>query len=722
MLSAKNFATKCLCFEMLCLLLLGVALGACASSDADNSRDALYGIRTVSFDKNGGDTEAVPASITLYPPATTLDSLPAEPTRAGHRFAGWNTEKDGSGSPFTASSPVTSPILTIVYAQWELPLGLHLPRETLCFSPMTSSEYGERFTVTVSGFKNAADASKATLEAHAAAGNEPLWFSWQVEQGPYAEGSQTFVFSFAYHGTHFSEGPATLSIQLKDIPPGYAYSGESRTLHITTADGQQARTILVHQDNIERFNAYASTDSGLRLHYQLIENVTLPKAAEGTSNWTAIGNSGSNNQHLFTGSLDGGGHSIFGLAIHEPSADEQGMFGCIGPNAELKNLRLEGVNVRGHEAVGGVLGRNAGGVVHSCHVSGKVQGFSRVGGVVGWNAPGLVRDSHSTSSVEGERDLGGVVGRTYDRVQDCSSSGKVKGDNNVGGVVGMSFWDSTVQGSHSTGSVEGLDNVGGVVGQNGKVVENCYATGKVSGQYSVGGVVGLNLDIGHVNKSHATGDVSGKNAVGGVVGQNDNVVENSYATGNVSGSSDVGGLVGWSIGDVKNSYATGNVSGDYTAGGLVGNNGGLLQNSYATGNVIGLEYVGGLVGFNGSMLRNCVALNPRVLLKTDIALGRVAGQNDGNLLNNYARSDMDIRFYVNSDGSGGTEKPFGGSGGEDGIHALATEYGGMSFWLQKLVTGPSNNIVWNFDLVWEWKAGGLPILRGVGGVQNPTVP
>jgi uncharacterized repeat protein (TIGR02543 family) len=71
---------------------------------------------TVTFDKNGGDTEADPQSKVVIPPATTIDELPTAPTRDGYTFEGWNTEANGSGDAFTAATEVTEDIT--VYAQW----------------------------------------------------------------------------------------------------------------------------------------------------------------------------------------------------------------------------------------------------------------------------------------------------------------------------------------------------------------------------------------------------------------------------------------------------------------------------------------------------------------------------------------------------------------------------------------------------------------------------
>ena len=72
---------------------------------------------TVTFDKNGGNTDASPTTKTVTSPATTVGTLPANPSRTGYHFMGWNTQANGGGSAFNASTPVTQSI--IVYAMWE---------------------------------------------------------------------------------------------------------------------------------------------------------------------------------------------------------------------------------------------------------------------------------------------------------------------------------------------------------------------------------------------------------------------------------------------------------------------------------------------------------------------------------------------------------------------------------------------------------------------------
>ncbi len=75
----------------------------------------------VTFDKNGGDTDSEPQSLQteLIEGKTEYQlGVPTkEPTRAGYTFKGWNTEADGTGTPYTADTAVTESLT--VYAQWE---------------------------------------------------------------------------------------------------------------------------------------------------------------------------------------------------------------------------------------------------------------------------------------------------------------------------------------------------------------------------------------------------------------------------------------------------------------------------------------------------------------------------------------------------------------------------------------------------------------------------
>ena len=67
----------------------------------------------VTYDSEGGSSVGVQY---VVPPATTVGSLPPDPTRLFYRFDGWYTGKNGTGTRFTESTPVTSNMT--VYAKW----------------------------------------------------------------------------------------------------------------------------------------------------------------------------------------------------------------------------------------------------------------------------------------------------------------------------------------------------------------------------------------------------------------------------------------------------------------------------------------------------------------------------------------------------------------------------------------------------------------------------
>ena len=267
-------------------------------------------------------------------------------------------------------------------------------------------------------------------------------------------------------------------------------------------------------------------------HAKLMNNINLNGNA--TNQWTPIGNE----EHLYTGTFNGNGHTISGLTINNRSAEDQGLFGY---------LSTDGINT---------------GTVQNLTVSGSVSGGWYVGGIVGYNFFGTVTNCAFSGSVTGSYYVGGVVGQNFGTVENCYNTDAVNSSGNrVGGVVGDN--GGTVKNCYNTGTVTGPDSgsdsyVGGVVGNNEASVTNCYNTGKVTGSADssdVGGVVGLN----------SSGDSSASASV-----------TNCYNTGKVTGSadsSDVGGVVGHnSSASVANCYYQTGKGAAVGIGGTTGDN------------------------------------------------------------------------------------------------------------------------------------------------------
>ena len=240
---------------------------------------------------------------------------------------------------------------------------------------------------------------------------------------------------------------------------GYIYDSNTNTYTVYNADGLLA------------WNEAAQKDRSI--------NCTLTADIDLTGkDWSPIG---TNFYNSYTGTFDGGGHTIMGLTV---TTNDQyvGLFGRLGKAGTVKNVVMDGIQITCNHRLGyagGVAGFSWGGTIENCSVSGSVSGTICAGGVVGiqWEA-----------SITG-----------------CSSSATVKGMVQVGGVAGETNSGATMAACYATGNVtieiDPINNIlgGGLVGFNaGSSVLACYATGNVTstgsgtGNVHIGGFLGDN--------------------------------------------------------------------------------------------------------------------------------------------------------------------------------------------------------------------------------------
>lgn len=268
---------------------------------------------------------------------------------------------------------------------------------------------------------------------------------------------------------------------------GYTDDGQGNYT-VTTAEGLKNIAKLVNEEWKSDINITLTADINLS-----------------GIDWTPIG---IDYNHQYTGTFDGGGHTITGLAV-TGSDQYAGLFGHIGSGGTVKNVTLKDVKIESNHSsgnVGGVAGWSYGNIEY-CSVSGSVSSNSTAGGVVGYQSDGAITG--------------------------CNSSATVKGMVRAGGVAGATISGASLTGCYATGSVSVENNTtsaayaGGVVGSNGasSTLTACYATGSVTGSGSgtiyTGGVTGTN-DCGTLTACyHAKWTVSGPGgATGGVAGRN----------------------------------------------------------------------------------------------------------------------------------------------------------------------------------------------------------
>ncbi len=355
--------------------------------------------------------------------------------------------------------------------------------------------------------------------------------------------------------------------------------------------------------------------------------------------WQPIGiyrtRDGTTRQNYFSGSYDGGNHTVSGVFTPAGSSsgyNYQGLFGHVNSSSSsyrvtIKNIGIVDSDIQGYSYVGGVVGYASGSTtITNCYNTGTVSGSSYVGGVVGEASSGsgtiTITNCYNTGAVNGSGNtVGGVVGNASGTITItyCYNTDSVNGGSSyVGGVVGDASGSTTITNCYNTGNVTSTATsysyVGGVVGRSaGTTITNCYNTGTVSGSSYVGGVVGSASSNATITNCYNTGSVTGSSScVGGVAGNADGsssnamIITNCYNKGYVSGSIGVGGVVGQALSyiTISNCYNTGSVtgSGNYV-GGIVGfasasssSRAITITNCYNTGFVNGSSQVGGIVG------------------------------------------------------------------------------------------------------------------------------
>ena len=208
---------------------------------------------------------------------------------------------------------------------------------------------------------------------------------------------------------------------------GYNYDADNNTYNVTSEEGLKAMAELVN-------------GGGTNTNINININITLAKDITLTEVWTPIGSS----SNPYIGTFNGNNKTITGLTL--TTGDRIGLFGQVGTNGTVKDLKLADVNVSGNDNVGAVAGCNEG-TISNCSVSGSIQGNQNVGGVVGVMSTNsemiaccVIGDVKSTVA-SSEANAGGVVGMmTECSITACYSTGNVTAENgtNVGGVVGCS--------------------------------------------------------------------------------------------------------------------------------------------------------------------------------------------------------------------------------------------------------------------------------------------
>lgn len=369
--------------------------------------------------------------------------------------------------------------------------------------------------------------------------------------------------------------------------------------------------------------------------------------------WTTIGKSST-----FSGTFDGGGHSIDGLYIGS-SFQYAGLFGSID-GAKVMNFNISGnISTGGSYYTGMVCAsiKSRSSVV-DCHSTGTISATTdQVGGITGLSSVDCtIQDCSFAGTVSGKDYVGGIVGSGNVGTSDirsiikrCITYGKVNGAGRVGGICGWGKFDvvDCVNKASVIASDSYSGGIGGAIYGSSDVAAECTGCinyGSVTGQNYTAGICGY-PSFATFSKATNYGTIAGKNAVGGICAKLQYApcdINYGRNFGSISGVGNIGGVVGSiTTGTVTNSGNAGAVSGKTSSnisgvGGIAGNAGSKssdasLTNCFNTGAIHDsgtYGYVGGICGSYPCKVSNCFNVGTVTKATGYSYSGSVSGMKD----------------------------------------------------------------------------------------------
>jgi len=530
-------------------------------------------------------------------------------------------------------------------------------------------------------------------------GKRPMKITFDIWNDDYEIGGVKGNLDYAKYDLKNEDGTTTTLIdKLKSLyveSAGNTYKGDNirNIIYAWISNAEELNSLQRVAENLKDRNA---------LSYNFILKNDIDASglvdADGKSTYNTIGRGNT----AFTGTFDGDGHTIVGLQA------KGGIFGKLGSGAVVKNINIASSVFTGNnigDSVGAVAAENYGGKISGISGYGNtVKGSGGyIGGLVGKNYGGISNSNDQSTVIAGAGTVaGGIagvngtnagIGGTIDNVQSYSAvTTGVLAENqyasNLGGIVGKNellsdkYNINNVSAHGITGKTGNTQTSGGIVGTNEGRISNAYNESIIHGSENIGGVAGNNVTQASNSKLAELNDVAnaveiigdaGSQNVGGLVGKQDHATINQGRnTGAITGCTNVGGMVGYNTADsyLKNleNSPQATITGITYVGGIAGVNEGEISadnqlNLVNSGKIYGWENVGGIAGKNSGKIDNVnsninlyvIDEATRTALKGNTVItpnaqffGGVTGENVGIITNatNRARVDAAQASYV----------------------------------------------------------------------------
>lgn len=285
------------------------------------------------------------------------------------------------------------------------------------------------------------------------------------------------------------------------------YKEQSYTNHIklyvepkiTTIEGKEGYEINNEQD-LKRFAEIINNEAGSIKNAALMKDIDMSNVCnkvDGTvasdKSWEPIGNE----KIEYNGIFEGNGHTINNIYINSNNSN-QGLFGVVGENGKVKNIKINGTIQIGGNNAAGISAINKGSIEKCINNSNVITGGYASGGISGSNNGIIYRCINNGDITAYGESAGGVAG-----YNGCiSGNGFIIETINNGSVISYS-WTSG-----------GITSANGNLGYDAKgYICNSYNTGTILGgngrRAGIVGQVKCKGGISYIYNCYNIGDIGG---------------------------------------------------------------------------------------------------------------------------------------------------------------------------------------------------------------------
>ena len=261
---------------------------------------------------------------------------------------------------------------------------------------------------------------------------------------------------------------------------GIQLNAQENVIRISTAD-----ELVKFADEVNQGNYSGNAD--------IIVNLETDIDLNGME-WTPIG---IDEDHYFSGTFNGNGHTISNFKITVGSYQYTGFFGI--SDCDIMNLNLSGIissdsflNGSGADMAGSFAGYLIGGNISNCtsyvdFTFSGVQGYV-IGGIAGAIENGSITysffdGSYYNDGISNSVHAGGICGIGANvEIINCANMADFYGLDYFGGIIGQAQGTTVIKNCFNTGTID--------VGENGPFHGSCYFGGIVGTVYSSPNLIG----------------------------------------------------------------------------------------------------------------------------------------------------------------------------------------------------------------------------------------